>query len=225
MAKVPKIEERAIPEVPKVPEVPVMLEPRYFYPVPERRIVWFSIRELKELAFATILILLVGLSLKEAFPFIGIPLTQALMLGIIFTLSFLLHEIAHKFTAQGYGYWAEFRLFPTGVLLTGLSIFLPIKFIAPGAVLVAGPIVIEGYGKTALAGPLVNIILGIIFCALHVTGITPFLWGALFNAYIALFNLIPFGIFDGEKVFRWSKIVWAISFAIALLMLISILHA
>jgi Zn-dependent protease len=28
------------------------------------------------------------------------------------------------------------------------------------------------------------------------------------NSSLALFNLIPFGIFDGAKVLRWNKYVW-----------------
>ena len=32
--------------------------------------------------------------------------------------------------------------------------------------------------------------------------------GAIFNSWIALFNLLPFGNLDGQKIFSWSKIVW-----------------
>jgi len=43
-----------------------------------------------------------------------------------------------------------------------------------------------------------------------------FLTGAAFNSSIALFNLIPYGIFDGLKVFMWSKKIWAFAFALSL---------
>ena len=36
---------------------------------------------------------------------------------------------------------------------------------------------------------------------------------AWFNAWIAVFNLIPFGIFDGLKVFNWNKKAWALTFS------------
>ena len=32
--------------------------------------------------------------------------------------------------------------------------------------------------------------------------------GASFNAWISIFNLIPFGVLDGQKIFNWNKIVW-----------------
>jgi Zn-dependent protease len=40
---------------------------------------------------------------------------------------------------------------------------------------------------------------------------------------MALFNLIPFGDFDGLKIFRWNKAAWAliVMLAIALLMYVS----
>jgi Zn-dependent protease len=42
------------------------------------------------------------------------------------------------------------------------------------------------------------------------------LLSAAFNAWIALFNLIPFAIMDGLKVFRWNKLVWAVTFTASL---------
>ena len=40
-----------------------------------------------------------------------------------------------------------------------------------------------------------------------------FLVGASFNGWIALFNLMPFGVLDGQKIFEWSKLIWAITMA------------
>jgi Zn-dependent protease len=42
-----------------------------------------------------------------------------------------------------------------------------------------------------------------------------FVIGAFFNAYVAVFNLIPFGILDGYKIFSWDKKVWALAFAVS----------
>jgi len=223
LARAPRVEEERVAP-PEAQRAPIILKREHFRPVHGQKIIWFSLSEVKELIFATVLILLVGFSIRVAFPFFtGIDLMRILTLGFIFTLSFLSHEIAHKFTAQSYGYWAEFRLFPLGVLLTSISIFFPIKFIAPGAVLIAGPVIGERYGKTALAGPTMNIVLGGIFYALYLVGANPVgsQWGALFNAYIALFNLIPLGILDGGKVFEWNKGAWVVSFGLALLMFLT----
>jgi Zn-dependent protease len=38
--------------------------------------------------------------------------------------------------------------------------------------------------------------------------------------WIAVFNLIPLGIFDGAKVFMWNKTAWAISFVVSIALMI-----
>ncbi len=186
----------------------------------------FSNRELIHLAIATMLVLGVGLS------YLGLPTlflngyvinyTLLVLFVTIFTVSFFLHEIAHKIVAQKEGYWAEFRLTFTGAVLTLLSI-LPtfIKIISPGAVMIGGFADRRSIGKIAVAGPIMNVILSAIF--LGATFLFPrygwiFLPGIAFNAWIALFNLIPFGMFDGFKVFLWNKRVWALSFAASLIL-------
>ncbi len=133
------------------------------------------------------------------------------ILVAVFTLTFLLHELAHKLSAQHFGLWAEFRLTLFGALITAFSIFLPLfKIISPGAVMIAGSIDRETAGKTAIAGPLTNIVLSTIILtfALYPGVQTVAMWSAAWNAWIALINLIPFGLLDGVKVFMWNKIVW-----------------
>jgi len=190
------------------------IRPEHFVPsIPRSRakVFWFSPTELKHLALSTLLVMGVGLSVMWQAPEIS------LILAAIFTSVFLLHELAHKLAAQHYGLWAEFRLIWFGVLLTLLSIVSPFKIISPGAVMISGPMSKETVGKTALAGPLTNIALSIIFVIFllfspnslfqYVAAV-----GVAINAWIALFNLIPFGIMDGWKVFGWNKMVWTLAF-------------
>jgi Zn-dependent protease len=35
--------------------------------------------------------------------------------------------------------------------------------------------------------------------------------GMNINASLALFNLLPFGVFDGAKVIKWNRAVWGAS--------------
>lgn len=39
--------------------------------------------------------------------------------------------------------------------------------------------------------------------------------GTSFNGWIAMFNLMPFGVLDGQKIFDWNKLVWGIAMAAA----------
>jgi Zn-dependent protease len=44
--------------------------------------------------------------------------------------------------------------------------------------------------------------------------------GASFNGWIAMFNLIPMGVLDGQKIFDWNKLVWGIAMAAAMLLFV-----
>jgi Zn-dependent protease len=140
------------------------------------------------------------------------------------TASFFIHEIAHKVIAQREGFWAEFRLTFTGAILTLISVASPLfKIISPGAVMVAGFAERKTMGKISIAGPVTNIVLSALFIAGGLVS-TPYtlvlLLAAAFNAWIAVFNLIPFGILDGYKIFLWDKRVWAIAFTLSLVLTI-----
>jgi len=175
----------------------------------------FSIKELKHLAIGALLVMGVGLTYFLTATQ-GATLLTLIILSIAFTFSFLLHELAHKFSAQRFNLWAEFRLTMQGALITLVSIFLPFKIISPGAVMIAGSGTSVTVGKTAISGPVTNIILSTFCIILALTSQEIFLVVAFINAFLAVFNLIPFGVFDGLKVFKWNKIYWTIVFTTAL---------
>ena len=140
-------------------------------------------------------------------------------------VGFLFHELAHKVLAQKYGAIAEFRSFDTMLLLAlGMS-FLGFIFAAPGAVMISGGnINIKKYGKISAAGPILNLILAVIFFFLRYLDISNSVnligqYGFLINSWLALFNMIPLGQFDGRKIFAWSKTVWIAIVAIAVIFL------
>ena len=176
----------------------------------------FSKTEIKHLSLATGLVTAVGLSFNH-YRYISVEFL------LIFISAFLVHELAHKFLAQSYGSWAEFRTDLYGIMVTAISAipFIPFKFIAPGAVMI-GLSDKSRFGRVALIGPLTNIVMG--FSFILATYIFPnylYLYsGASFNGWIALFNLLPFGVLDGQKIFDWNKIVWGITIALAMTLFI-----
>jgi Zn-dependent protease len=176
----------------------------------------FSKTEIKHLSLATGLVTAVGLSFNH-YRYISVEFL------LIFISAFLVHELAHKFLAQSYGSWAEFRTDLYGIMVTAISAipFIPFKFIAPGAVMI-GLSDKSRFGRVALIGPLTNIVMG--FGFILATYIFPnylYLYsGASFNGWIALFNLLPFGVLDGQKIFDWNKIVWGITIALAMTLFI-----
>ena len=126
-------------------------------------------------------------------------------------IAFLFHELAHKIVAQRYKCWAEFRADITMLGLGVLMSFLGVVFLAPGAVIIFGNIDYKQNGKISMAGPLTNIILAIILLPLLFVNYSSAILktivesGYLINAWLALFNMIPFWNFDGAKIYVWNR--------------------
>ena len=185
-----------------------------------------SSTEAKHFALASLLVLLVGLSLAGWRSDLRILSGTAL----IFLASFMLHELAHRIAARRRGLWAEFRLEPYGALLTAISVVSPLKIIAPGAVFVAGSAGLDVIGRVALSGPLTNLLLiGVFYLARLLTPPNLYWLGLILgygiyvNAIIAVFNLLPFSALDGRKVLLWNKKVWLLVFAPSLVILLAAL--
>lgn len=145
--------------------------------------------------------------------------------------AFFFHEMSHKLMAQKHGLWAEYRMFPKGLLLSlFLGVITGFVFAAPGAVMFRGDSRDFETGKIAMAGPLANIVIALITLQIYLfvffedTILGPIFGFICFiNAFLALFNLLPFGPLDGTKIIRWNATVWVIMFIIALPLVVIIL--
>ncbi len=137
-------------------------------------------------------------------------LSSLLLAAFTVGIGFLFHELGHKVVAQRYGLWAEFRSFDQMLILAIIMSFFGFVLAAPGAVMISGNNVdIKKNGRISVAGPLVNIIIALAFLGLHYaipSRMTTI--GFMVNSWLALFNLLPFGNFDGKKVFVYSKKIW-----------------
>jgi Zn-dependent protease len=166
---------------------------------------------------------------------LGIDILESLF--VVF-FAFVLHELAHRVAARRYGFQAVYHVWIPGLVMAMGAALLGFLLAAPGGVYISiGQNTAENrakMGKAALAGPVVNMVLTVVFTVLFIvlnsfgqifkasTGaitiqipqyaIKTASIGALINAWLAFFNLIPWGNFDGQKVFQWNKRVWTIFF-------------
>lgn len=140
--------------------------------------------------------------------------------------AFFFHELAHKFMAQKYGLWSEFRMFPMGLLLAlFLGVVAGFVFAAPGAVMFRGDTRTFETGRIAASGPLANIVIASITLPLYLyvfyeSSILGVVVGFIcfINALLATFNLLPLGPLDGTKIIRWNVNVWIILFIVAIVL-------
>lgn len=147
----------------------------------------------------------------------------------------VLHEVGHKFMAMRYGYKSEFKIWPIGLLIGFATAFFGFVFAVPGtANLDTEDLSDEMNGKIKIAGPLTNIVLGLIFILIAAL-IYPFSLhsqtihliylictvGFSVNSFLATFNLIPIYSFDGTAVLKWNIGFWIIAFAIGAIMMLS----
>ncbi|KZX12407.1 peptidase family M50 [Methanobrevibacter oralis] len=188
----------------------------------------FTFNEIRDLIIAFFII-----SLCFALLYAGrdsnvvLSILPMVMVGV--GLGFILHELGHKFTSMRYGYWAEFKLWPQGLILALITSLFGFVFAAPGAVYTYGNYITdEVNGKISVAGPVVNIILAIIFLIVaslvYPNAIHNSAFGQIFivcslgysiNSFLATFNLIPIGNLDGSKVLNWNSGVWIVTIAIS----------
>lgn len=148
-------------------------------------------------------------------------------------LAFILHEMAHKFTAMKFGYYAAFRK-DNGMLLMGVALaaLVGVVFAAPGAtVIYAQPgreMTKKENGLISVAGPVVNLCLGVIFFAILIAGFSlqtvPVIilgtMGLSVNGMIAFFNMLPISVLDGKKVLAWNPVIFAVVIILSLGMIL-----
>ena len=97
-------------------------------------------------------------------------------------------------------------------------------FAAPGAVYVRGEINTEMNGKISLAGPVVNLVLGLMALVLSMftegrMSAILFLFAHL-NGFLAAFNMLPVPPLDGSKIFKWNPVIYVVAMAAAIALVV-----
>ncbi len=191
----------------------------------------FSRTEIRQLLHAT-LALTVAFTFVLTEPFFNDNLTMeeiGMFMGIsllVVGTGFVLHEMGHKYYAQKFGCWSEFRASYGMLFFSILISMFGFLIAAPGAVMIHGPITRRENGIISLAGPATNIVIAAVALPLYAIFTLPNLgsmpgWdpgaeatggavlGVAFflvfwlNIVLAGFNLLPIGNFDGRKILNW----------------------
>lgn len=138
-------------------------------------------------------------------------------------IGFVLHELGHRVVARHYGAEARFQANDVMLVIGVLSAFAGFLFAAPGAVWHRGYLTKQQSGLVAAAGPIVNMVLAVIFLGAYFMGlrlgVAPLLGYLLFygfriNAWLGFFNMLPLGPIDGAKILQWSMPVFLVLIAI-----------
>ncbi len=172
----------------------------------------FSRNEVKDITLSVL-----ALSFVFAYPEV---LAQPLFILVSFFavgIAFMGHELSHRFVARKLGYWAEYRMWEQGILMAVLMAVVTnggFIFAAPGAVVFSSmwafkQPTLRDVGRIGVAGVLFN--LALMFSFLATSIVFPnhlLLFAARINAWLAVFNLIPFGPLDGQKVMQWDWRIW-----------------
>ena len=133
------------------------------------------------------------------------------------SLSFVLHEMMHKFVAQRFGAVAAFRRSDSGLMITLVTSLRGFIVGIPGAtVIYAHNFTRKEEGYVSLAGPLTNFAVFAVFFVLGLfTAGSDLFVNALVGTtmevslILAFFNMLPIWPLDGSKVLRWNKAVYA----------------
>lgn len=149
---------------------------------------------------------------------VPVALTYFLISLLTVGIGFVLHEMAHKFVAMHFGYWAEFQrddqMLLVAVVLAALA---GVVFAAPGATVVYGSSVSKREnGIISAAGPVTSLLICIPFALMLFLGGAGTLIGVIglfglqVNAMIAAFNMLPVSILDGKKVLAWNPLAFGV---------------
>ncbi|MGC8991961.1 MAG: site-2 protease family protein [Thermoplasmata archaeon] len=154
-------------------------------------------------------------------PFSIIKYYLIAMLGVV--TAFFGHEMMHKYVAMRNRYYAEFRKWNLGLLISIITSMFGFVFVLPGATMIYGWLDKKTNGIVSIAGPIYNLVIGLLF--ISISFILKF-YSSIFyflgqiNIWVSMFNMLPIPPLDGSKVLRWNITIWISVFIITLILTI-----
>ncbi|MGC8669560.1 MAG: site-2 protease family protein [Candidatus Micrarchaeia archaeon] len=167
-----------------------------------------------------------GMSNFAAFASYFIYLLPIVAFGV--TLSFVFHELMHKFVAEHYGAIAAFRTSYMGLMITLATGFFGFLLGIPGATMIyTSKFTRKEEGIVSIAGPLTNfavfiasLLLLLILNPLKNSYISVMLSFTIFiSILLAFFNMLPIPPLDGSKVLMWDKRIYIATMATIFLLM------
>ena len=186
----------------------------------------FSRQEVKELAISAVAL---GFIFSIGY---GLNPLMVLMITAIISLSFIPHELAHKYVAIKYGCFARYQMWKNGLmfaLVLAIATGGSFVFAAPGAVMIYTAFR-DGHGVRQVsltakqnafisaAGPAMNIMIALLF--FPIAGQSVFFATIVhINSFLALFNLLPIPPLDGSKIIWYNFLLWGVMAGVSLFLL------
>ena len=133
-------------------------------------------------------------------------------------LAVILHDLVHRYMAWRHNVVTEYKFWflGTGIMfLTALA--FGVVYSSPSRLAINDTKDLTAKQQAVIygAGPLMSVIVFIVFLAVIPFGgyaATVGTLGASMNLLTATYSLMPFEPMDGKKVYKWNKLVWAVSF-------------
>jgi len=183
---------------------------------------YFSSTEIRDIAISTIALGII-FSIGR-----GISVASVAIITVIVALSFIPHELAHKFTAIRYKCFARYEMWKNGLifaLLLAIATGGSFTFAAPGAVVIYTAyrsnygihhvkLSSRQNGIISIAGPATNLVIALAF---RIFAPQFVLTASIvqINTFLAWFNLLPIPPLDGSKIIWWNIAAWLLLFGTA----------
>jgi hypothetical protein len=175
----------------------------------------FSSRELAVTAASVVLLAFAYLVAKDIDLFRADMIVTYIFVAGVATV---MHDMTHRYVAWRNNVVSEYKFWGIGTIamfatsfLFGLVYALPARTIINGA----DKLTKKQQAIVYLSGPLVSLVLAIVFLLLIFAGDafrTIGLIGCSMNILSAAYSLMPFDPMDGNKVYKWKKYAWVLVF-------------
>jgi len=147
-----------------------------------------------------------------------LDVTTFVIFFIVSGIGIAIHEMAHRYVAGRNDGLTEFKFWDIGtviMLVTG-GLF-GLVFAKPYRTLISNAASLEKktLGIIMLAGPVISVILALLFLAIiPLGGMYAIIGEAGFtvNLLSAVYGMMPIVPMDGDKIYKWNRAVWALVF-------------